>query len=231
MPDYRFTNSWFVNNRFGKRGTIPKESTQQVFERLLIPEASRGGCRRILEIGLSEGRSSIWMLSNLKPDLWVGIDAWQWGRQTQMEYVKQQEKNFWHNLREAGCVGDMEDTDSAVSCPAESFTHGSTACYVCKGLSQNVLLNNEFDTQFANPFDCIYLDGDHTGPGTILDAVLCWRKLAVGGLMIFDDFDRRWHNARPCTHEAVLAFWMTHEHFCEKVFENRFQFWVRKTAN
>ena len=229
MHDYRWSNDWFQNTRYGKRGTLAKESTQQLFERLLVPMAQAGGCRRILELGLAEGRSSIWFMENLMPELWVGIDAWQWGRQNMKEYVQKQEKNFWHNMRELAAA--QGGTPGALNFPSVNFAWwdiGNTKCQTWKKLSQQWLIedaDDHFDT-----FDLIYLDGDHTGPGTILDAVLCWRKLAIGGIMIFDDFDRRWHNARPCTHEAVLAFWSCHEHFAEKVFENRFQFWIRKKA-
>jgi len=221
---YRYSNNWFTETRYGKHMTLKKESTQQVFERLLLPEAKRGGCRRILELGLSEGRSSIWMLENLKPEIWVGIDAWSWGRAKDKPLCKQQEENFWHNMAAASRWAVPKNSGAWRWCGS-----GDTICRVLKGYSQDLLMQIDGDYP-GQPFDFCYLDGDHTGPGTILDAVLCWRKLAIGGLMIFDDYDRRWHNARPCTHEAVNAFWMTHEHFCEKVFENRFQFWLRKKA-
>jgi predicted O-methyltransferase YrrM len=37
-------------------------------------------------------------------------------------------------------------------------------------------------------FDLIYIDGAHTGLDVTADAVLSWRLLAPGGLMIFDDY-------------------------------------------
>src|SRR5262245_52713139 len=37
-------------------------------------------------------------------------------------------------------------------------------------------------------FDLIYIDGAHTGLEVMADAVLSWRLLAPGGLMIFDDY-------------------------------------------
>jgi Methyltransferase domain len=37
-------------------------------------------------------------------------------------------------------------------------------------------------------FDVVYIDGSHATLDVTLDAVLCWRLLARGGLMIFDDY-------------------------------------------
>jgi predicted O-methyltransferase YrrM len=37
-------------------------------------------------------------------------------------------------------------------------------------------------------FDLIYVDGSHETIDVLLDACLCWRLLAPGGLIIFDDY-------------------------------------------
>jgi predicted O-methyltransferase YrrM len=37
-------------------------------------------------------------------------------------------------------------------------------------------------------FDIIYIDGNHEPEYVLEDAVLCFRKLKVGGIMIFDDY-------------------------------------------
>ncbi len=37
-------------------------------------------------------------------------------------------------------------------------------------------------------FDAIYVDGDHQAHAVLADAVVAWRALAVGGIMIFDDY-------------------------------------------
>jgi len=41
-----------------------------------------------------------------------------------------------------------------------------------------------------NTFDAAYIDGSHEGLDVMTDAVLCWRLLRPGGIMIFDDY--RW---------------------------------------
>ncbi len=37
-------------------------------------------------------------------------------------------------------------------------------------------------------FDLIYIDGSHTAPDVLLDAVLAFRLLRIGGVMILDDY-------------------------------------------
>ena len=38
-------------------------------------------------------------------------------------------------------------------------------------------------------FDLIYIDGDHSSEGVLLDGLLSWELLRPGGLLIFDDYD------------------------------------------
>lgn len=45
-------------------------------------------------------------------------------------------------------------------------------------------------------FDVIYVDGSHDSPDVISDAVLGWRLLKLGGIMIFDDYHWRHHIPR-----------------------------------
>lgn len=40
-------------------------------------------------------------------------------------------------------------------------------------------------------FDGIYVDGSHDAPDVLSDAVLAWRHLRSGGVMIFDDYTWR----------------------------------------
>jgi predicted O-methyltransferase YrrM len=40
----------------------------------------------------------------------------------------------------------------------------------------------------SETFDLIYIDGSHFAMDVIADAALCWKLLAVGGLLIFDDY-------------------------------------------
>jgi predicted O-methyltransferase YrrM len=54
---------------------------------------------------------------------------------------------------------------------------------VIKGSSQIELKNLA-----PNTFDIIYIDGDHSAPAVLTDAVLSWLLLKEGGILIFDDY-------------------------------------------
>jgi len=40
-----------------------------------------------------------------------------------------------------------------------------------------------------NPFDLIYVDGSHDRDDVLIDSILAWRLLKVGGVIIWDDYD------------------------------------------
>lgn len=54
---------------------------------------------------------------------------------------------------------------------------------VIKGYSQLVLRELTPDS-----YDIIYIDGSHATKDVLEDAVLCWRLLKQGGILIFDDY-------------------------------------------
>lgn len=60
-------------------------------------------------------------------------------------------------------------------------------------------------------FDLVYIDGSHEAPDVLADAVLAFRLLRTGGVMIFDDY--LWAEALPggvdpirCPKPAIDAF-------------------------
>ena len=40
----------------------------------------------------------------------------------------------------------------------------------------------------GNQYDLIYIDGDHNASGVLEDAILSWRLLKIGGILLFDDY-------------------------------------------
>lgn len=40
----------------------------------------------------------------------------------------------------------------------------------------------------AQAYSIVYVDGSHQRQRVLMDAVLCWRSLKVGGIMLFDDY-------------------------------------------
>lgn len=52
-------------------------------------------------------------------------------------------------------------------------------------------------------FDAVYVDGGHEAPTVLLDAMLAWRVLKPGGILIFDDY--LWEIERPPSQRPQLA--------------------------
>ncbi len=45
-----------------------------------------------------------------------------------------------------------------------------------------------------NHYDAIYIDGSHIASDVLEDAILAFRLLKPGGIMIFDDYEWNWYN-------------------------------------
>ena len=77
-------------------------------------------------------------------------------------------------------------------------------------------------------FDIIYVDGDHTRAGTLMDSLMCWPILREGGVLIWDDY--LWGQELPAAdrpQEAVDWFLVQHAKNIE-VLHRGYQIAVRK---
>eukprot|EP00296_Roombia_truncata_P003522 JP439750.1.p1 GENE.JP439750.1~~JP439750.1.p1 ORF type:complete len:92 (-),score=10.09 JP439750.1:105-380(-) len=79
-------------------------------------------------------------------------------------------------------------------------------------------------------FDLVYIDGSHRAADVLSDAVLAWKLLSRGGIMIFDDYE--WHEeatreAIACPRIAVDAFVQCHSDSLH-VLHQGYQLFVRK---
>jgi predicted O-methyltransferase YrrM len=107
---------------------------------------------KAIEIGVFEGRSSIWFLSHIlthPSSTIVCIDPYY--------------KPVFHT--------NIQPFVSQVR--------------LIKEQAQIALRDKTFPLQ---SFDFIYLDGDHKARATLENAVLCFRLLRHGGILIFDDY-------------------------------------------
>ena len=116
---------------------------------------------RALEIGTFEGRGAIWFLENILTDPTSSITC----IDVFGDYGGPFEHRYDHNIKVSG------------------FSHKVKKI---KGSSQTVLRTLE-----PNSYDFIYIDGSHVAKDVLMDAVLSWDLLKVGGIIIFDDY--RWH--------------------------------------
>ena len=92
------------------------------------------------------------------------------------------------------------------------------------------------DKFYFSDFDFIYIDGSHQAPDVLYDALLSFRLLRVGGIMVFDDY--LWaenigfeHDPIRCPKPAIDAFTNI---YCRKVLtltQPLYQLYVQKISN
>lgn len=119
---------------------------------------------QLLEIGSLEGRSALWMLDHLcsHPESRITcIDP-------------------WSGDRARGVIGKSKH-EAAFDANMKEHPRGAQVIKV-KAYSGLAL------PRLRGPFDLVYLDGCHEARVLIEDAVLVWRRLKSGGLLIFDDY-------------------------------------------
>lgn len=161
-----------------------------------------------LEIGSFTGDSAIWMLENVltaDSSRLTCIDTWA-GSSEHEEEVKKQ-FNF----------GEIENEfDYKISKHKNKVTK-------IKSYSQEWLMKNRDDR-----FDFIYIDGDHYAKSVILDCMLAWDLLRVGGIMAFDDYE--WNHPAGDKYNpkmAIDAFLTIMEENIEVLYRG-WQIWVRR---
>lgn len=159
FEDYHFTRTWFQDTA--------ALTWQHIFSSF-IP-------RRYLEIGSFEGASACFVIDSLtvKTDLEVHcIDTWDGG----VEHVETE-----INMR------DVEARFLSNVNLAKTHAKKSVIVNVYKGQSASKLCEL-LVAGYKGYFDFIYVDGSHQATDVVLDAVLGFQLLTVGGVMVFDDY-------------------------------------------
>lgn len=121
-----------------------------------------------LEIGVLCGASLISVAQTYgahKDSQLVGIDPWE-------DYEEYPQYKKCLSTMYASCLENLKTYSSE----AERIT-------LQRGYSHQVI-----QTFPDNTFDIIYVDGNHQPDYVLEDAVLSFRKLKVGGILIFDDY-------------------------------------------
>jgi predicted O-methyltransferase YrrM len=181
---YQFSNDWFDENI---------AIWSQLFEQLKPT--------RILEVGSYEGRSTTYIIENLAniSDIEIHcIDSWEGG-------IEHKKGGSWESN-----MTNIEARFSHNMKIAMSRSTHSVKLEIHKGLS-SIELPKLASKNMQEYFDFIYVDGSHQAPDVLLDAVLGFQLLRVGGVMIFDDY--LWQEPLPegtdpirCPKIAIDAF-------------------------
>ena len=166
--NYRFTNDWFQNSK-------------AIWDQL-IPQINP---TKILEIGSYEGASACYLIDKYSESNCIEmhcIDNWEGGLEHKiggeaMTDMSSVEKNFLHNV-----TISKEHSKSEVS------------LHIHKGPS-DLKLAEMLASGKKNYFDLIYIDGSHQAPDVLCDAILSFRLLRIGGVIIFDDY--LWNEKLP----------------------------------
>jgi predicted O-methyltransferase YrrM len=95
-----------------------------------------------------------------------------------------------------------------------------------KGTSHEVLMEL---SRAGRQFDVIYIDADHRFDAVLLDTILSWPMVRVGGCLIWDDYLWTHPDLKPLFPKPALDAWFrTRSEFCEVLFAD-WQVCVRKT--
>ncbi|MEP7085050.1 MAG: class I SAM-dependent methyltransferase [Betaproteobacteria bacterium] len=161
-PAYEFTADWFAVN-------------VSTWDKLL----PRINPRRLLEIGSFEGNSACYMIercASQHPIELHCIDTWEGGVEHRLD-------NFV-----AGNMGEVERRFDKNTELAKASARHPVVVVKHKNLSSVALVELLAVPGNAGSFDLIYVDGSHQAADVLLDAVLSFQLLRLGGLLIFDDY-------------------------------------------
>ena len=164
---------------------------------------------RILEIGVWEARSALWMLDSLNPWEYVGVDPWTIDELDPKKFPRNEEG---------------EAKSRAIEDLARKNLSGYYNAELIKGRSQDVLVVKQWAHVFRpESFGLIYIDGVHQYDPVTEDATNCWPLLQVGGVVVWDDCVMK--RQKTMIQEAADAFLIGKPHI--PLFRNG-QFGVRK---
>jgi predicted O-methyltransferase YrrM len=192
-------------------------TAKNVWDRL-VPRISP---TRILEIGSYEGSSTCYFIDTLASRKSIElhcIDTWEGGVDNAGTDMSAVEQRFLHN------------TGLAVGRAAHRVD------LHCHKSYSDVALARLLAEGKRNYFDFVYVDGSHQAPDVLCDAVLGFRLLRAGGVMVFDDY--LWAESLPygvdpirCPKPAVDAFTTLYARKIRILREPLYQLYIEKISD
>lgn len=207
---YDFTAPWFDN------------VARAVWD-VLIPQIDPSG---VLEIGSYEGASTCYLIESLaaRHPLEIHcIDSWEGG----LEHREGGSAFADMTLVEERFLMNTTLAMARAAHPVDLHRH--------KGRSDTELVRL-LAAGGRDHFDFVYVDGSHEAPDVLCDAVLGFRLLRPGGVMVFDDY--LWSEPLPggpdpirCPKPAIDAFTTLYCRQVEILSTPLYQLFVRKRVN
>jgi predicted O-methyltransferase YrrM len=133
---------------------------------------------KILEIGSFEGLSTISIISYLtsfQPIEMHCVDSWGGS----LEHLAGGHEAANMSEVEARFRKNVQIAISNSTFPVNLTIHK---------INSDIALSRMISNGMNNSFDMIYIDGSHQASDVLCDAVLSFRLLKIGGVMIFDDY-------------------------------------------
>ena len=162
MTQYDFTADWFSSK-------IPP--WQEILSELKPS--------KLLEVGCFEGRSACFLIDTCGAERSIEIDCidtWLGGAEHR------------RSIFETGAVEDRFDRNIARAKQAAKY---DVVVLKSKQDSLTALATLVIDPLSCGSYDFVYIDGSHIASDVLTDAVLAFRLLREGGIMIFDDYTWR----------------------------------------
>ncbi len=142
---------------------------------------------RILEIGSWEGRSALFFLNYLRYSSIVCVDTFAGSIEHRAWPVAQQ------NAQLSGIESRFDNNLAQFAERVEKRKEESLVALGALGIERR-------------QFDLIYVDGSHLAMDVYRDGVLAWPLVMQGGVMIFDDYQRRQGPETDWPHVGIDAF-------------------------
>ena len=161
-PDAATIERWYDGKTFSSNWT---KGLTEGWAAVLAPLSGRGA--RLLEIGSWEGRSALFFLNVLPDCRLTCIDTFGGGRE-------HRESAEWR--------AELPEIERRFDSNLAAFSDR-----LRKVVSASVPALHALGEEQAR-FEMVYVDGSHERDDVLVDALLAWKLLAPGGLLIFDDY-------------------------------------------
>jgi len=167
--------------------------------------------KKFLEIGCFEGRSTVWLIENALDDegLIVSVDTFEGGFEHSPDTMRGVMDRYTMNVEEA-----LKKRGKVYAHLLKQPSHEAMPHLMKGGLL----------------YDFIYIDGSHSGPDVLSDAIMAYHLCRVGGMIAFDDY--LWGNQADLIERPKIAIDCFVNLFAKKVklVCVGHQVWVQKIA-